>query len=112
MSYSPTGEIIVDNGFRPWVDGFGFENYGNNAGPQNLTADNMVDLFGVRVCENGDPKDCELTPTAAKWMEVKNERMAGGHCMGFSVIAEIWTFQDLPSVRRAHPAREGLHRDG
>ena len=52
----------------------------------------MVDLFGVRVCENGDPKDCELTPTAAKWMEVKNERMAGGHCMGFSVIAENWTF--------------------
>jgi hypothetical protein len=131
--YEPTGEIIADNGFRPWVDGFGFENYGNDAGPENMTPDNMVDLFGPRVCENGDPDNCELTPTAAKWMEVENERMAGGHCMGFSVtanqfydelrdpteyggeptakipvqgnvdlqslIAQNWTFQDLPAVQ-------------
>src|SRR5437763_10042247 len=99
-----------------------------------MTPANMVDLFGKRVCENGNPSNCKLTPTAAKWMEVENERMAGGHCMGFSVtvnqfydqvrnpvdfgakqpinipvqgnvdlqsvIAENWTFQDLPSVQK------------
>lgn len=133
--YTATGEIVADNGFRPWIDGFGFENYGNDAGPQNMTPAEMVDLFGTQVCENGDAGNCALTPPAAKWMEVENERMAGGHCMGFSVsafqfysryrdstpyggkppvqipvagnlklqslIAQNWTFQDLPSVRSA-----------
>jgi hypothetical protein len=33
--------VIADNGFRPWIDGFGFENYGNDAGPENMTPANM-----------------------------------------------------------------------
>jgi hypothetical protein len=44
-SYSVTGDVIADNGFRPWIDGFGFENYGNDAGPENMTPANMVDLL-------------------------------------------------------------------
>lgn len=133
--YEPTGDIIADNGFRPWVDGLGFENYGNDVGPQNMTPAEVEDIFGSQVCESGTGVDCQLTPTAAKWMEVENERMAGGHCMGFSVtvnqfydqvrdpadygggdpveipvqdnvdlqslIAENWTFQDLPTVQEA-----------
>ena len=135
QGYTATGAIVADNGFRPWIDGLGFENYGNNAGPQNMTPAEMVDLFGTQVCTNGDASNCSLTPPAAKWMEVENERMGGGHCMGFSVtanqfysafrdsttyggkppvqiavqgntklqslIAQNWTFQDLPSVRSA-----------
>ncbi len=137
--YQPTGEVVADDGFRPWVDGFGFENYGNDAGPQNMTASNVEDIFGTQVCEDGTGGstgyECQLIPTAAKWMEVENERMAGGHCMGFSVtanqfflgvrdpsdygggdpatigvqgntdlqslIAENWTYQDLPAVQDA-----------
>lgn len=34
--YVPKGEIIADSGFRPWIDGFAFENYGNDVGPVNL----------------------------------------------------------------------------
>ena len=42
-SYEATGDIVADNGFRPWVDGFGFENY---------------DLVGrYRTAENGVPID-------------------------------------------------------
>ena len=139
--YEVTGDIVSDSGFRPWVDGFGFENYGNDAGPQNMTAQNVENIFGTQVCEDGTGGDtgveCSLIPTAAKWMEVENERMAGGHCMGFSVtanqfylgvrdaddygadggdpaeievqgntdlqsvIAENWTYQDLPQVQDA-----------
>jgi hypothetical protein len=138
-AYEPTGEIVADDGFRPWVDGFGFENYGNDAGPENMTPSNVEDIFGTQVCEDGTGgntgAECQLIPTAAKWMEVENERMAGGHCMGFSVtanqfflgvrdakdygggdpyaievqgntdlqslIAENWTYQDLPAVQDA-----------
>ncbi len=133
--YQPTGDIVADSGFRPWVDGFGFENYGNDAGPENMTPAQVEDLFGTQVCLTGTGDSCQLTPMAAKWMEVENERMAGGHCMGFSVtanefydhvrnpadygggnpveipvqgnvalqslIAQNWTFQDLPAVQDA-----------
>ena len=86
-AYEPTGDVVADSGFRPWVDGFGFENYGNDVGPQNMTPAEVEDIFGSQVCASGTGADCELIPTAAKWMEVENERMAGGHCMGFPVTA-------------------------
>jgi hypothetical protein len=133
QSYKPTGKIVADDGFRPWVDGFGFENYGNDVGPQNLTAAEVEDLFGRQVCSRGTGARCKLTAIAREWLEAENSRMAGGHCMGFSVtaiefykqvrdvrdygakiayklpvrgnvglqslLAENWTFQDLPSVQ-------------
>ncbi|MCW3039055.1 MAG: hypothetical protein JWM31_960, partial [Solirubrobacterales bacterium] len=52
-SYTPTGDIVADSGFRPDVDGFGFENYGNDAGPVNLRAANVEHLFGDQVCAIG-----------------------------------------------------------
>jgi hypothetical protein len=134
QGYTPTGKIIADDGFRPWVNGFGFENYGNDAGPENMTAKQVEDLFGTQVCARGTGATCKLTPIAQQWMADENSRMAGGHCMGFSVtsieffkhvrnpadygakttfklpvqgnvslqslLAENWTFQDLPSVER------------
>jgi hypothetical protein len=132
ISYRPTGKIVADDGFRPWVNGFSFENYGNDVGPQNMTAAEVEDLFGKQVCLRGTGVRCKLTPIAQEWMATENSRMAGGHCMGFSVtsiefykgvrstknygaknayglpirgnialqslLAENWTFQDLPSV--------------
>jgi hypothetical protein len=86
-SYVPTGKIIADDGFRPTVNGFAFENYGNDAGPVNLTADNVEHLFGPQVCATGTGSTCKLTPSARAWMDQENAAMAGGHCMGFSVTA-------------------------
>ena len=86
-SYTPTGNIVADNGFRPWSDGFSFENYGNEGGPQNMTPANMSDLFGSQVCIAGSGDSCQLTPAAGQFMQTLNQNMSGGHCMGFSVTA-------------------------
>src|ERR1700730_331624 len=87
QSYVPTGKIIADSGFRPNANGFAFENYGNDAGPVNLTPINVEHLFGTQVCAVGDGATCRLTPSAKQWMNQENASMAGGHCMGFSVTA-------------------------
>jgi hypothetical protein len=87
VSYVPTGKIVADNGFRPNVNGFGFQNYGNDAGPINLTPSNVEDLFGPQVCAVGTGAHCVLTPSARAWMQQENQVMANGHCMGFSVTA-------------------------
>jgi hypothetical protein len=90
--YVPKGEIIADSGFRPWVDGFAFENYGNDVGPENLGPLQMQLLFGPQVCLAGSRgRSCQLTPAADKWMENQNQGMAGGHCEGFSITAlRMW----------------------
>ncbi|HST24600.1 MAG TPA: hypothetical protein VLJ76_01285 [Gaiellaceae bacterium] len=87
VSYKPTGSIVADDGFRPWVDGFAFENYGNDVDPENMTAKQVADLFGNQVCARGAGTSCRLTPVAQQWMADENARMSGGHCMGFSVTA-------------------------
>jgi hypothetical protein len=86
-SYKPTGQIVADSGFRPNVDGFAFENYGNDAGPANLTSAQVADMFGAQVCATGSGSSCRLIPTAQRWMDQVNVSMANGHCMGFSVTA-------------------------
>jgi hypothetical protein len=86
-SYVPEGEIVADTGFRAEIDGFGFQNYGNDDDPVNLTPASMEYTFGEQVCVRGTGEDCVLTPPAATWMEQQNAGMAGGHCMGMSVLA-------------------------
>ena len=93
--YVPEGDIIADSGFRPATDGFAFENYGNDVGPQNLTPANMEDLFGGQVCLSGTGDDCELIPAAKEWMDNQNEGMSGGHCEGFSITALRMYDEDL-----------------
>jgi hypothetical protein len=85
--YVPEGEVVADSGFRPAVDGFAFENYGNDVEPQNLTPAEVEGLFGEQVCLSGTGAECQLIPPAQEWMENQNEGMAGGHCQGFSVAA-------------------------
>ena len=87
QDYVPEGEIVADSGFRPEIDGFAFENYGNDVGPENMDASNMEALFGEAACLEGSGDDCVLTPAAQAWMDNQNEGMAGGHCQGFSVAA-------------------------
>jgi hypothetical protein len=59
-SYVPQGKIVADSGFRPALNGFAFENYGNDAGPINLTPLNVEDLFGPQVCAAGSGASCVL----------------------------------------------------
>lgn len=94
-SYVPEGELVADSGFRPEIDGFAFENYGNDAGPQNLTPAELESLFGDQVCLSGTGAECELIPAAKEWMDNQNEGMAGGHCQGFSVAALRMYNEDL-----------------
>lgn len=86
-NYVPEGEIVADSGFRPQVDGFGFENYANDAGPENMGPAEVEEFFGDVVCVSGTGDECALTPAAKEWMENMNESMAGGHCQGFSVTS-------------------------
>jgi hypothetical protein len=85
------GEMIADLGFRPQVDGFGFENYGESN--LNLTEFEVQRLFGDMVCE-GDSFDeefgCYLTPTAQMWMDEVNEAMSGGHCEGMATLSLLF----------------------
>jgi hypothetical protein len=94
-NYVPEGELVADSGFRPELDGFAFENYGNDQGPVNMGPANMEDLFGEQVCLSGTGADCELVPAAKEWMDNQNEGMAGGHCEGFSITALRMFNEDL-----------------
>jgi hypothetical protein len=93
--YVPTGELVADSGFRPNKDGFGFENYGNEERPENLTPASVEGLFGDQVCIAGTGDACKLTPAAAEWMKNQNESMGGGHCEGFSIAALRMWHEDL-----------------
>jgi hypothetical protein len=81
------GKIVADLGFRPGTNGFGFENYGNDHGAQNLTPAEMRRLFGDKVCAQLDGDKCVLTPPAEQAMETVNQAMGGGHCEGMAVLS-------------------------
>ena len=85
------GDITADLGFRPAVNGFGFENYGE--GHDNLTAVEVQRLFGDIACDSspkGGDNGCGLTPTAQMWMESTNQDMSGGHCEGMAALSLLF----------------------
>lgn len=82
-----TGELAITNGFKPEVNGFPFQNYGNDKGYTNLTPDEVRRFFGDSVCASTAGGTCELTPPAKQWMEATNDGMAGGHCEGMAALA-------------------------
>jgi hypothetical protein len=92
-SKPPSIGVVADSGFRPGPDGFDFQNYGdvlsNGAVPINLTPADVKALFGTAVCADAAVGKCDLIPEAQAWMENVNQEMAGGHCFGFSVAAEL-----------------------
>ena len=79
----------VDTGFRPKTDGFSFENYTNDNGVVNMTAEDVRRMFGDTVCANTMNGKCTLTPAASKWMEEKNGSMNGGHCDGMAGLSGL-----------------------
>jgi hypothetical protein len=92
-TYTPSGTIVARSDFKPDGDGFAFPNYG--PGRQDLTPPQMVDLFGAKVCATGTTAaDCVLTSPAEAWMTSMNQKMAGGHCFGFSALG-LQMFQKI-----------------
>ncbi len=83
-----------DGGPRPAFDvnahGFGFENYGNDSSPANLSPASVARLFGDVVCASGSGDTCMLTTPAAQWMEESNGIMGGGHCYGMAVLSSLF----------------------
>jgi hypothetical protein len=92
-SQPPKVGVVVDSGFRPGPNGFTFQNYGDTlasgAVPTNLTPTDVEDIFGKPVCADAAIGKCDLIPEAQAWMEQMNQAMAGGHCFGFSVAADL-----------------------
>ncbi len=90
---APTFEKAMDD-FNPEINGFSFENYGNDTSTIDLTPVEVRRLFGDKVCSyiNGDT--CILTPPAERWMEENNKEMGEGHCGGM-VILSILMYQGL-----------------
>ncbi len=84
----------ADSGFRPEVDGFSFENYGDESDAVNLTTVEMQRMFGEQVCAN-QTNGCTLTPPARQWMEQMNEGMSGGHCEGMAVLSSLMYYDKI-----------------
>lgn len=90
------GEIVADSGFRPGVNGFSFENYGGDEGYRNLNAAEMQRMFGRAACISGTGGRCVLNPGVRNWMNTVNGYMDGGHCYGFSALAQYIYNRQLP----------------
>ncbi len=91
----------IDTGFRPNIDGFNFENYGNYAcsdsycnqtySVENLTSVEMRRMFGDQVCRKlNTDGSCELLKVAESWMDEVNESMDNGHCEGMAVLSSLF----------------------
>jgi hypothetical protein len=106
---------VADSGFRPGPNGFTFQNYGDvlddGAVPTNLTPADVRAMFGNVVCADAATGKCDLTPEAQAWMDQMNQEMAGGHCFGFSVAADLVWQHKIDTSSYGAPAINGLAID-
>ena len=83
--------ILATLNFDPKIDGYKFENYGNENRnyKKDLTVDDMIRLFGAEtVCKTGAAAgNCVMKAAARQWMYKQLEGMDGGHCEGMAVTA-------------------------
>ena len=85
------GKTLADSGFRPKTNGFSFENWSGDQYPYaNLTPNDLVILFGDRVCARWDGDKCVPTPGATLWIEKQNAGMRGGHCEGMAALSSAF----------------------
>lgn len=85
---APLPTFLTAYDFLPNPNGYSFENYSNDQQSANdLTAEDMIKLFGQdKVCR--EPQgDCVLTASAQQWMEEQIKGMNGGHCEGMAVAS-------------------------
>ncbi|NPV62738.1 MAG: hypothetical protein HPY61_08940 [Methanotrichaceae archaeon] len=95
---TPNGtEKSIDSGFRPDVNGFGFQNYGSDLSVVDLTAVEMQRMFGDQVCASTADGNCVLTLPAKRWMNQAIQAMSYGHCEGIAVLSDlIYYYQKNP----------------
>jgi hypothetical protein len=86
-SVSLEGAEINDSGFRPNVDGFSFQNYGEHPETVDLTPAEMQRMFGDKVCASIVGGKCTLTYPAERWMNQAVSAMRSGHCEGIAVLS-------------------------
>ena len=79
---------LADTTFRPKTDGFAFQNYTNEKVVQNLTAVEMVKMFGNGVCAD-QATPCTLIPPAQQFMDEINKGMNDGHCEGMAALSLV-----------------------
>lgn len=107
MPSTPEGEILASLKFDPAVNGFAFENYGNEDHDwrKDLTAGDLIRMFGAEnVCHSGSTaQDCKLTAAAREWLDAELEAMDGGHCEGMAV-ASLRFFTGRPFKGKKGPA--------
>lgn len=104
-STNPIGDFLASYDFRPNPNGFSFENYGNSDGKaaNDLTAEDMISLFGQdKVCRSPQG-ECVLTAAARQWVEEQIKGMNGGHCEGMAVTS-LRLRQGLPFKGKTSPA--------
>jgi hypothetical protein len=108
----PAIGVVADSGFRPGPNGFAFQNYGttlsSGAVPTNLTPPDVKALFGNAVCADAAIGKCDLIPQAQAWMDQTNQEMAGGHCFGFSVTADLTWQRKVNTSAYGAPTIDGL----
>jgi hypothetical protein len=123
--WAPRGTLIVDSGFRPYPNGFPFQNWGDDLESNQLifgvprpfpiptppgyqpaqeTPLNSLAMrrsFGDGVCQ--DPRaidpvsgSCVMTATAEVMAKALQEQAAGGHCFGLAAAAAALYNGQLP----------------
>ncbi len=89
---------LQDSGFRPYPDGYNFDNYGGHYGDMHYWSEYLFpdyDKAAMRrmygdnnVCESFNwLGNCVLKPSAKTWRDVVNKAMNDGHCEGMSVTS-------------------------
>ncbi|MDD1754353.1 MAG: hypothetical protein LUQ63_01830 [Methanothrix sp.] len=78
-----------DSGFRPGINGFAFQNYGDDIATVDLTPAEMHRMFGDKVCACLKDGNCTLTYPAQMWMEAAISAMRYGHCEGLAVLSDL-----------------------
>lgn len=87
------GKIVATIEFDPEVDGFGFQNYGNQHQWQDdLNAYDLMTMFGVApVCVTGNSLEtCVVKRPAENWRLKTLREMKGGHCEGMAVTCFLF----------------------
>jgi hypothetical protein len=95
-SSNASGAIATeDSGFRPGINGFAFQNYGDDIATVDLTPAEMQRMFGDRVCACTKDGNCTLTYPARMWMEAAITAMRYGHCEGLAVLSDLIYFSKV-----------------
>ncbi|MFZ2471083.1 MAG: hypothetical protein WAW52_03985 [Methanothrix sp.] len=88
------GAEINDSGFRPDIDGFSFQNYGDDPVTVDLTSAEMQRMFGDKVCASTAGGKCTLTYPAERWMNQAVSAMKSGHCEGIAVLSSLMYYNE------------------